>query len=310
MENQDTPFEKKTERLDIRLSHNKKQAFAQACENQGDTPSSAVRRFITTYIRRERRDEMASKIRFSNWKRNLGFGALALAGTASVFVIWGLSAAQNQKTLAAQNFETFDANQNGVIDLGEIASNDMHLHRVLNIDGVDGISPNEFALKGKMIWEFVPENGFELIEDKQGRFKSTSTTRTTIGVSAKTLDQDSPRFVNIEGEFVEVPKGMTVLDFLKSQDVPLGRMVEDSVSPEHKALRQKYTKKIVSFDLRNPDKRQINVFEQQVSDLSVSSIDTHQRSVFWIEGRRTPEHVMGSGREKAVLTNAAEAESG
>ena len=44
------PFEKKTERLDVRLSHEKKQAFSEACENQGDTPSTAVRRFINSYI--------------------------------------------------------------------------------------------------------------------------------------------------------------------------------------------------------------------------------------------------------------------
>jgi len=68
-ENATEVFEKKTERLDIRVSHQKKQAFTQACEDQGDTPSHAVRRFITTYIRRANRDEVASTIRFSNRMR-------------------------------------------------------------------------------------------------------------------------------------------------------------------------------------------------------------------------------------------------
>ena len=312
MEDRDTPFEKKTERLDIRLSHNKKQAFAQACENQGDTPSSAVRRFITTYIRRERRDAMAATIRFSNWKRNLGLGALALAATASGFVIWTGVTAQNQKTLTAKNFEIYDTNKNGVLDIEEIASNDSHLHRVLNIDGVDGISPKEFALNGKMIWNFVPENGFQLVEDKQGRFKQTSITTSPISVSGEALDLNTPRFLKIDGEFVEVPKGVSVVEFMKSQKGSLDdilydmepRIKRDERSSGQQALQQKYKTKIVSFDLRNPDRRQINVFEQQVSDLAISSIESHQRSVVWVEGRKTPEHVMGSGRENAVLTKS------
>lgn len=256
-----TEFDKKTERLDIRLSHNKKQDFVQACENQGDTPSSAVRRFITTYIRRERRDDTASKIRFSNWKQKLALGA---AGCAAIFLMWGFAASQTHKTLTAKTFKLYDANQNGVIELGEIASNDMHLHRVLNIDGVEGISPEEFQLKGKMVWNFMPENGFQILEDKQGLFKQTSVTSFT-----------TPR-----------------LDM-------------EELTSQQKALRQKFSHKIVGFDLRNPQKRQINVFEEQASDITVSTIDHYQRSVTWIEGRPTPEHVMGSGRDKAVLTNAA-----
>jgi len=42
--------EKKSERLEIRLSHSKKQAFLKACDKNGITSSEAIRLFIDTYI--------------------------------------------------------------------------------------------------------------------------------------------------------------------------------------------------------------------------------------------------------------------
>jgi len=38
-------MEKKSERLEVRLGYEEKQDFTEACENQGDTPSGAIRRF-------------------------------------------------------------------------------------------------------------------------------------------------------------------------------------------------------------------------------------------------------------------------
>lgn len=49
--------EKKSERLEIRLPFSKKADFLKACEQQSDTPSNVVRRFINSYIRRSNADE-------------------------------------------------------------------------------------------------------------------------------------------------------------------------------------------------------------------------------------------------------------
>jgi len=46
----ETGMEKKSERLEVRLGYEEKQTFTEACENQGDTPSGAVRRFINGYV--------------------------------------------------------------------------------------------------------------------------------------------------------------------------------------------------------------------------------------------------------------------
>ncbi|MEL7283057.1 MAG: energy transducer TonB [Pseudomonadota bacterium] len=47
--------EKKTEMIEVRLPHSKKEAFKQACDEEGITVSHAVRTFIDAYVRRSRR---------------------------------------------------------------------------------------------------------------------------------------------------------------------------------------------------------------------------------------------------------------
>ena len=47
--------EKKTEMIEVRLPHSKKEAFKKACEEEGITVSHAVRTFVDAYLRRSRR---------------------------------------------------------------------------------------------------------------------------------------------------------------------------------------------------------------------------------------------------------------
>ncbi|MEL6857315.1 MAG: energy transducer TonB [Pseudomonadota bacterium] len=47
--------EKKTEMIEVRLPHSKKEAFKKACEAEGITVSHAVRTFVDAYLRRSRR---------------------------------------------------------------------------------------------------------------------------------------------------------------------------------------------------------------------------------------------------------------
>lgn len=46
--------EKKTEMIEVRLPHSKKEAFKKACEEEGITVSHAVRTFIDAYLQRSR----------------------------------------------------------------------------------------------------------------------------------------------------------------------------------------------------------------------------------------------------------------
>ncbi len=50
--------EKKSEMIEVRLPHSKKEAFKQACEEEGITVSHAVRTFIDAYLRRTRRERV------------------------------------------------------------------------------------------------------------------------------------------------------------------------------------------------------------------------------------------------------------
>lgn len=166
-------FEKKSERIEIRVSHSKKQAFNDACEQGGDTPSGALRRFIDSYIRRADNDA------FKDGLRALGRMAkrhwLPLSAAAAALLVGGYFTGQALRpapqdgpiVTASINdfppidytlFAAYDKNANGVLDLGEVAENDEHLHRVLNLDGKAGISPAEFYERGTMSWAFIKKN--------------------------------------------------------------------------------------------------------------------------------------------------------
>jgi len=303
-----SPFEKKTERLDIRVSHAKKKAFAEACENQGDTPSNAVRRFIGTYVRREQRDELASAIRFAPWKRYVSYFAICGILLLGAGGIWSAVEIQKQNTRTQELFAVYDENKNGLIDFGEIASNDYHLHRVLNIDGVDGISKSEFILQGRMVWQFVNPETYQIVEDKRGLFKQTSVTRKTVSMTGKPLDPNQKTFISVDGELVELTPDMTPKErselISKADALTYPEDLEHPVeySEAYLAEAKKYTSKMVSFDLRDSARVNITVLAQQPSVTPVQNLTGYQRSVDWVEGRPTPEHVMGEGREKATLT--------
>lgn len=168
--------EKKSERFEVRLPYTKKKDFIQACDEQGDTPSHAVRRFINSYIRRANTDNLKASVRGmtrkvkNKWVR---VSLKSLAVIVGLFVLLQLLSLmlipfENMKT--GKLFAVYDSNNNGIIDLGEISDSDEDLHRVLNIDGELGISEAEFIAKGKMIWEYVNPKSFKIEKEHKGMF--------------------------------------------------------------------------------------------------------------------------------------------
>ena len=150
-------WEKKSERFEVRLPYSEKEAFTRACENHGDTPSRAVRRFINGYIRRA--DADALKMAFVAFKavgkRNW---VKVCSGLAVLVLMFGFGSAKLfNNRVSAYNaqygfFGQFDKNQNGLIEIGEISDNDEHLHAVLDIDNKKGISPKELFETGVMVY--------------------------------------------------------------------------------------------------------------------------------------------------------------
>ncbi len=256
-------FEKKSERLDIRVSHQKKQDFSKACENQGDTPSNAVRRFITTYIRRAKQDDFGAVMRKIPWRRTTIFSTAIIALAFGSLLLWGFVLQTKETRIANKVFSIYDDNKNGLLDIGEITPDDFHLHRVLNIDGQNGISRDEFTSKGTMIWHFVNPDNFKIVRNDNGHFKQT---------------------LEVVWEFHHKEA---------SSGFPIKRL-------------DKYNTKVVKFNLRNPDKLEFTVYEQKISGSVDRSMGFFKRSVTWVEGRKTPEIVMGLGRNKAVLTKDTE----
>lgn len=158
--------EKNSERLEIRLPYSKKQAFMDACENQSDTPSHAIRRFINSYIRRTDSDEIGHW--FGALKRRLRPVSLLalLVVSISGLAIWNSQKSEPNVIDKAALFAAYDKDQSGFIERGEIATgaNDIHLFEVLNNDGDDLISLDEFMPNGEIAWMY---NENEMTEDDQ-----------------------------------------------------------------------------------------------------------------------------------------------
>ncbi|MEE9380065.1 MAG: energy transducer TonB [Hyphomonadaceae bacterium] len=84
-----TRREKKSETLEVRMPHSKKQAFKAACEAEGITVSHAVRSFIDAYLKRSRRmklkqitKEISMTLIRNPLKTTGGIGAAILASLA------------------------------------------------------------------------------------------------------------------------------------------------------------------------------------------------------------------------------------
>jgi antitoxin component of RelBE/YafQ-DinJ toxin-antitoxin module len=138
-----THREKKSERLEVRLSHSEKQAFTDACRENGLSPSQAVRQFIDAYIRQSRlsRIKAIAKEVTMIAKRNPAKSVSTLAATAAA--VFFLTAAPSAANEAA--FKVYDANEDGAITLGEIAQGaDDEIIFFLDSDGSGGVTLNEF----------------------------------------------------------------------------------------------------------------------------------------------------------------------
>lgn len=121
-------FDKKTDRIEIRVSPNEKSEFSTACDLQGDTPSSALRRFMTGYIRRKNADTLSSAFRaylvsskpsqrlvasFAVFVIAVGLGGLAIGLKAN---------AHEDRRADRETFKLLDRNGSGSVTAEEIGN--------------------------------------------------------------------------------------------------------------------------------------------------------------------------------------------
>jgi|GEM_PF-4518296 len=105
--------EKKSETLEVRLPHSKKEAFKAACEEEGITASHAVRTFIDAYLKRSRRvklkqiaEDITMKL-FRNPLKTTG----ALGATLTAAILFGTSPSMAD----TDSFALLDTNSDGVL---------------------------------------------------------------------------------------------------------------------------------------------------------------------------------------------------
>ena len=155
--------EKKSERLEVRLGYREKGAFVEACEMQGDTPSEAVRRFISGYTRRADGDVLASAWRGAVRRRV--WPGLAVASAAAIMVggVWWVL---TRDPLASDSevFAARDRDGDGEWDISEHrlrATPDEPQNavlRVLDLDASGTISRAEFVREGRMLFMVEDES--------------------------------------------------------------------------------------------------------------------------------------------------------
>lgn len=152
-------MDKKSDRLEIRLSHTDKEDFQTACEVTGETPSNVMRRYIRRYIRRVDKDELSE-----GWHALLRLGGrnrvkmgAALAGTGFlVGAVILLAPEPESKTPwpapEESLFAIYDTDGDGLLKVGDLRPGDAPLFKVLDVDASGAIEADEFIREGEMAY--------------------------------------------------------------------------------------------------------------------------------------------------------------
>ncbi|MEM1036437.1 MAG: hypothetical protein AAGI14_06715 [Pseudomonadota bacterium] len=177
-------MDKKTERLEVRLSHADKQSFQNACEEGGETPSDVVRRFIRRYIRRADSDRVgeglaALRSMAGRNRGRLAVGAVSIFSVALVVVAVSGVGSETSKAVATSApamtkeaaFERFDVNRDGVLKISEFDYENHLLFKIMDVDGTGFITFGEFKSHGEIGYTEVTLERFAppvIHPDKEG----------------------------------------------------------------------------------------------------------------------------------------------
>nr|WP_070961281.1 EF-hand domain-containing protein [Hyphomonas sp. Mor2] len=162
--------EKKSESLDIRLPYEQKREFMEATRLRGETASSALRRFIATYIEEARLAEQPNpvqEITMTLARHRFKTIATAAGAALGVFSVAALPSAADSTA-----FEALDKNNDGMITEGEILpGEDADIIAKLDTDGSGGVSREELEAAGNRI--VIKKTGSDGEEDGQTVTKKT-----------------------------------------------------------------------------------------------------------------------------------------
>jgi hypothetical protein len=147
--------EKKSETIEIRLPYSQKQAFMEACREQGVTASDTLRRLIAQELEAASPPEKARRTFTMTIKDNPLKAAAGAAGAALTAALFGggVSMAEDQV------FSSYDRNADGVITYGEFAGltqprapagsfGHERIFEVMDQDGSQSLGPREFEGEG------------------------------------------------------------------------------------------------------------------------------------------------------------------
>ena len=212
--------EKKSERMEVRLGHAEKQAFVDACDLQGDTPSGAVRRFIAGYTRRSDGDVMGEANR-RLWRR-YGLGgagvAVLLAGGLGLAASGVLGGGETSRFLTDAEFAALDTDGSGTLQDAELGANGEAVRRVLDLDGSGAVEPPEAVRAARMSYQVVDRIDMGALDEQTG------------SVQFRLYPEDAPQWL-VEFDLSRSPVAATVFQ----------RVSDGAHSPERSVVYLKDT---------------------------------------------------------------------
>lgn len=141
--------EKKSETLEVRLPHSQKAEFMALASQKGETASGLIRTFIDDYIAEARLTEKPNPVQefaMTVLHNRIKSAALAASAALSVFVVTALPSSADESA-----FDKLDANKDGVLTRGEIASGyDAKVIKLLDTDGSNSVSRAELEGNAKV----------------------------------------------------------------------------------------------------------------------------------------------------------------
>ncbi|MEO9970255.1 MAG: hypothetical protein ABJG15_10635 [Hyphomonadaceae bacterium] len=136
--------EKKSETLEVRLPHSKKEAFKAACEEEGITASHAVRTFIDAYLKRSARVKLKRIAEDITMK--LFRNPLKTAGIAGTGIIAAILFSASPSMAEDDAFALLDMNNDGYLTAtdSQLVADFLKSEEATKISRDDRLSPTQW----------------------------------------------------------------------------------------------------------------------------------------------------------------------
>ena len=194
--------EKKSETLELRLEHQRKQAFMQACRERGVTASDAVRDYIDRFVSEpappSSQRSLMREIAHMTYSHKFKLTAMAM-GVAAMAII---TQPQGHAIADDEAFHRLDTNKDGRLTPGEIHADDAMMFEAMDTNGDGAITRDEFVTNSEIVRveTFEDENGVRREERHVFMFKVAEGDEAEALMGGKDMDAYIDKLMKEAGE--------------------------------------------------------------------------------------------------------------